>query len=55
MSNVIMEKYGKFFRAKKLSYVIFDFKNNKFGELFKQANREILFGRVLSELEAKGK
>ena len=47
-------RYGRFFR-KKLEYVIFDFKNEKFGEIFKQVNRDILFDKVLSELKAKKK
>ncbi|MFQ6080873.1 MAG: hypothetical protein ACE5OW_04300 [Candidatus Bathyarchaeia archaeon] len=55
VSNVMTKKYGKFLRKKKLPYVIFEFKNDKFGELFKQANQDILFDRVLSELEAKEK
>jgi len=53
VSNVMTKKYGKFLRAKKLSYIIFDFKNEKFGELFKQINRDILFDKVFSELKAK--
>jgi hypothetical protein len=55
VSIVMTKKYGKFLRAKRLQYVIFEFKNEKYGELFRQANRDILYEKVLAELEAKEK
>lgn len=55
VSNVMTQKYGRFLRKKSLPYLIFEFKNDKYGELFKEANKEILFEKVLSELKAKEK
>jgi hypothetical protein len=55
VSNVMTKKYGKFLRKKSLGYVIFEFKNDRYGEVFKQANKELLLEKVLSELGAKEK
>ena len=55
VSNVMTKKYGKLLMKKKLSYVIFDFKNERYGELFKETNKDLLFEKVLSEMEAKEK
>ena len=52
-SIIMTKKYGKLLRAKKLQYVIFDFKNDKYGELFKQANPDLLFDKILSDLKEK--
>jgi len=54
VSNVMSVRYGRFLR-KKLEYVIFDFKNEKFGALFKQVNKDFLFDKVFSELKSKKK
>jgi len=44
-------KYGKMFRKKELPFIEFEFQNERYGELFKQANSDILFEKVLVELE----
>jgi len=44
-------KYGKMFRKKELPFIEFEFQNEQYGELFKQANSDILFEKVLVELE----
>ena len=50
-STVQKKKYGKLFRKKELPYIEFEFQNNRYGELFKEANSNILFEKVLAELE----
>lgn len=47
VSNVMVQKYSRFLRKRSLPYLIFEFKNNRCGELFKKANEEILFEKVL--------
>ena len=50
-SIVQKKKYGKMFRKKELPFIEFEFQNEQYGELFKQANSDILFDKVLVELE----
>jgi hypothetical protein len=53
VSNVMTKKYGKILRKQTLSYVEFNFKNDQYGQLFKEANRELLLENVLAELQAQ--
>ena len=46
------KKYGKMFRKKELPFIEFEFQNEQYGALFTQANSNILFNKVLAELEA---
>ena len=51
VTNVQKQKYGKFLRKKTLPYIEFTFKNDRYAELFKKANQDILFDTVLNELK----
>lgn len=51
VSNVDTKKYGGFLKKKKIPYLIFDFKNEKYGRLFEEANRDILLDKVISQLK----
>lgn len=53
VSNVQTAKYGSFLRKKTLRYIEVNFKNDRYGELFKQANQDGLFDKVLAELQTK--
>ena len=46
VSNVETKKVGGFLKKKKIPYLTFDFKNDKYGQLFEEANRDILLDRV---------
>ena len=48
VSNVAMKKYGGLLKKKKMPYLVFDFKNEKYGRLFEEANSAILLNNVLS-------
>jgi hypothetical protein len=49
VSNVETKKVGGFLKKKKIPYLTFDFKNDKYGQLFKEANRDILLDQVISQ------
>jgi hypothetical protein len=51
-SVVQKKKYGKMFRKKELPFIEFEFQNEQYGALFTQANSNILFDKVIAELEA---
>lgn len=46
------KKYGKLFRKKEAKYLEFTFKNDRYGEMFKEINRELLFDKHFAELQA---
>jgi hypothetical protein len=46
------KKYGKLFRKKEAKYLEFTFKNDQYGELFKQANKDVLFDNYFAGLQA---
>lgn len=43
--------YGKMFRKKTLKYLVFEFENHRFAELFIQANRGITLANAIKTLE----
>lgn len=45
------KKYGKLFRKKEAKYVEFTFKNDCYGELFKEANKDLLFDKYFAGLQ----
>jgi len=49
VSIVETKKVGGFLKKKKIPYVTFDFKNDEYGRLFEEANRDILLGKVVSQ------
>ena len=51
-SVVETKKFGGFLKKKKLKYVTLEFKNDRYGQLFKQSNKDILFDKVFSELNS---
>jgi hypothetical protein len=51
-SIVQKKKYGKMFRKKELPFIEFEFQNDRYGALFTQANSNLLFDKVLAELES---
>ncbi len=53
VSNVLTKKYGSLLRKETLRYVEFSFKNDGYGQLFKEANKELLLENVLTELQTK--
>lgn len=52
VSVVETKKFGGFLKKKKLQYVTIEFKNDRYGQLFKQTNKDILFDKVFSELKS---
>lgn len=50
-SWVRTEKIGQFLRKKKIKYIPFEFKNEEYGRLFKEANKERLLEKALAELK----
>jgi hypothetical protein len=48
---VLTKKYGKFLRKEGVNYVEFDFKNAQYGQLFKEANKEILLETYLAKVQ----
>ncbi|UCC57783.1 MAG: hypothetical protein JSW14_05260 [Candidatus Bathyarchaeum sp.] len=44
------KKIGSFLRKKKIKYIPFKFTNERYGQLFKEANNEMLLEKVLAEL-----
>ena len=46
------KKYGKLFRKKEAKYLEFTFKNDRYGELFKEINKELLFDKHFAGLQA---
>jgi len=53
VSNVKKKGYGGLLGRKTLKYVEFSFKNDGYGQLFKEANRALLLENVLAELQPK--
>jgi len=53
VSNVMKKGYGSLLNRKTLKYVEFSFKNDGYGQLFTEANRELLLENVLTELQQK--
>ena len=47
VSDVKTRSHGKFLRKEKVPYIEIDFKNNEFGELFRQLNQDSLLENVL--------
>jgi len=45
------KKYGKLFKRKELEFVELNFVNNKYAQLFIEANKDILLDNVLAELK----
>jgi len=45
------KKIGSFLRKKKIKYIPFKFTNEIYGQLFKEANKEMLLEKALAELE----
>ena len=50
-STVEMKKYGGFLKKKKIPYITLNFKNQKYGRLFEEANKNILLDQVISQLK----
>jgi hypothetical protein len=48
---VLTKKYGKFLRKEEVNYVEFDFKNDQYGQLFKEANKELLLETYLAKVQ----
>jgi hypothetical protein len=46
------KKYGKLFRKKEAKYLEFTFKNDRYGEMFKEINKELLFDKHFAGLQA---
>ena len=46
------KKYGKLFRKKEAKYLEFTFKNDRYGELFQEANKDLLFDKYFAGLQA---
>jgi hypothetical protein len=53
VSNMKKKGYGSLLGRKTLKYVEFSFKNNGYGQLFREANRGLLLENVLTELQIK--
>ena len=51
VSNVETRKYEGFLKKKKIRYLTFDFKNEKYGRLFEEANSALLLDKVISQLK----
>ena len=49
------KKYGTLLRKKEAKYLDFTFKNDQYGELFKEANKDLLFDKYFAELQASNK
>lgn len=49
------KKYGKLFRKKEVKYLEFIFKNDRYGVLFKEANKDLLFDKHFAGLQASVK
>jgi len=45
------KKIGSFLRKKKIEYIPFKFTNERYGQLFKEANKDILLEKAVSRLE----
>lgn len=46
------KKYGKLFRKKEAKSLEFIFKNDRYGALFKEANKDLLFNKYFAGLQA---
>jgi len=46
------KKYGKLFRKREAKYLEFTFKNDRYGALFKEANKDLLFDKYFAGLQA---
>lgn len=53
VSEIKVVGYGSLLRRKKLPYATFKFKNDKYGELFREANKDRLFEEVRKEVAKK--
>ena len=45
------KKYGKLFRKKETKYLEFTLKNDRYGNLFKEANENLLFDKYFAKLK----
>lgn len=49
------KKYGRLLRKKEAKFLDFTFKNDQYGELFREANKDLLFDKYFAELQAQEK